>query len=40
MDPALPQQLRRSPSNKGRRNPPDPPHVEEVVAVCRVPRRG
>ena len=35
MDSALPQQLRRSPSNRGRRYPPDPPRVEEVVAVMR-----
>ena len=35
MDSALPRQPRRSPPNKGRRYPADPPRVEEIVAVMR-----
>ena len=37
MDSALPLRPRRSPPNKGRRYPPDPPRVEEIVAVMRRP---
>ena len=35
MDSVLPRQPRRTPPNKGRRYPADPPRVEEIVAVMR-----